>query len=361
MSFFNPTQEELNAAFLEAAAKHKFEKAYKLLKKGAQATAVDTEGNNAFHLMAMGNPAREETYAPIRKGEYSYSGVNYTAADKFIRHLMACGLDINLLNNKGEAPLHLIAGNAEDRSSRQDSNLSGYFIWIFLNAGADPNMLTRNEKRTPLYYVVNIFAMQALISFGVDEHLRDYNGHIALHIFAREGAVKLAEFSAEKDSSLLAIADNKGFFSHDLAQKADHIALANSLQKEFLLYRAYQQGPQDDNQPASPPAAVHTTDNEWKLLSKDRIAHVLIEKSIGCKITNIFNFNADWRERTTISQNLETKLEGPPTIKGFDEFADLTVLKNAYKKLIEAGGEANENVIYRNVLNTKCSIGKVKS
>lgn len=81
---------------------------------------------------------------------------------------------------------------------------------------------------------------------------------------------------------------------------------------------------------------------EWKKLSDDRIAHVMIEKEIGYKLTEIFNFKR--RECTRLYQNLETKMETVET-QGFDALSDKKPLEEALQELNSRGGKADPGSI----------------
>jgi hypothetical protein len=80
----------------------------------------------------------------------------------------------------------------------------------------------------------------------------------------------------------------------------------------------------------------------WKKLADDRIANVMIEKDIGYKITEIFNFTA--RERRTICLNIESKHEVIET-KDFDEISNKALLETALAELQKQGGTASSDSI----------------
>lgn len=81
----------------------------------------------------------------------------------------------------------------------------------------------------------------------------------------------------------------------------------------------------------------------WKLLSSERIAHVSVDSAVGYRLTDIFNFST--RERISLTRNLETGTELRET-KSFDDFADKTVLEQAYDAYRAQGGRIDKSVIY---------------
>jgi hypothetical protein len=90
--------------------------------------------------------------------------------------------------------------------------------------------------------------------------------------------------------------------------------------------------------PVEKAPVVKSTQDEWKKLADDRIAHVVFEESINYKITDIFNFSA--RERTKICVNMETAHESAETI-GFDMMQDKALLEQAFAELHKQGGTAD--------------------
>lgn len=77
-------------------------------------------------------------------------------------------------------------------------------------------------------------------------------------------------------------------------------------------------------------------DDEWKKLSEERVAHVVVDRGIGYQITDIFNFRA--RDRIRIVRNIKTKAENAET-RDFDSFTDTAPLQEAFDALVQRGGK----------------------
>ena len=89
------------------------------------------------------------------------------------------------------------------------------------------------------------------------------------------------------------------------------------------------------------------TRDPWTLLSPDRVAFTTVEKAIGYKLTEVFNFSA--RTYTQVTHNLNSKAEAS-AVKTFDEFTDKTPIEKAHAALERLGGTAQESLISGPVL-----------
>jgi hypothetical protein len=329
MSFFKRTQEELDEAFLKAAADYKFNKAKRLLKKGANVLARDKDGNTALHKMGKNNPDSGDCQREL-------FGANYRLADEFICLLLGKSVDINATNKYGKTCLHYAAGNADD--------FDGRLISVLLNRGADPNVSDLTGK-APLHYVVPDRSAARLIECGAQINVQDRDGKTPLHMAAAKGDDGLIQLYLKADKSALDIKDADGKYPHDsaVAGPAGHYMLSRSLLGHLNAYREDVQRLQKKKE-----RERLVTGDDWVLLGAEKVAHVHTQKDIGYKLTEIFNFHA--RTYTVITQNLETKVE-MTVVKGFDDFSDKTLLKDGHKALARLGGKADENTIYRQVLN----------
>jgi ankyrin repeat protein len=329
MSFFKRTQAELDEAFLKAAADYKVAKAKRLLKKGANVLAKDKDGNTALHKMARNNPDSGDCQREL-------FGANYRLADDFVCFLLGKSVDINAANKYGKTCLHYAAGNADD--------FDGRLISVLLNRGADANVSDLSGK-APLHYVVPDRSAARLIDNGARVGVQDNDGKTPLHVAAAKGDDSLIQLYLKADRSSLDIKDKDGKYPHDSAVSGPvgHFMLSRSLLGHLNAYREDMQRLQKKKDQEK-----LATGNDWVLLQPDQVAHVKLEKGIGYKLTEIFNFRA--RTYTVITQNLETKAE-MTVVKGFDDFSDKTLLKDGYKALVRLGGKADENTIYRQILN----------
>lgn len=155
----------------------------------------------------------------------------------------------------------------------------------------------------------------------------DGEGNTALHIAAAHGHAKVAAYLLSMGAD-----PNSENFNHRtplfLAQKQNNKeteALLMPLTKTICSLSAAEE------------------QKRWKMLSTQKVAHIMVETDIGYKITDVFNFES--RDRTRIVQNLETKAETIET-KSFDDIADKTPLETACEKLKQLGGQADAGSIY---------------
>lgn len=101
-------------------------------------------------------------------------------------------------------------------------------------------------------------------------------------------------------------------------------------------------------------ATSEQTNSSWKKVADDKVAHVETFTDLNYKLTSIFNFTA--RERVSISQNLETKIESLQTV-GFDDIADKTCLEQAHGIYQAQGGTIGKDSIYpRHISKSKNSL-----
>lgn len=165
--------------------------------------------------------------------------------------------------------------------------------------------------------------------------MKDSDGNTALHAAAEQGYAEMAAFLLEKgaDPNLKNFANRTPLF---FAQKNNHDEASDLLRP---LTQAVKVAAQIEPEAAPLPAADAS---DWKKLPGERIAHVAIEEAIGYRITEIFNFSA--RERTTLYQNLETKIETAET-RAFDQIGDKSALEKALAELQKRGGTADAGSI----------------
>lgn len=341
MGFFNKTQAELDAAFLNAVTKHKFDKAKKLLEKGANVLAVDAELNAAFHKLAGCYDAYRHEYAPLG------TLCNPAAVDEFVCFLLTRGVPINAANKQGQTCLHATLEDKEDRKCD--------LLNIFLNRGADPNA-TDIQRRSPLHYIAMNKALDsdtcvnALVKRGARVEAQDIFGSTPLALAAMFGREELVDKYLELDKSLIEIRDNGGKYPHDVAlAEAGYHALAYTLREKFeghIKYKEKLAAAKKDE----PKLAVPVSHDNWILLSQEKVAHVVREEKIGQKITETFNFRA--RVYIYHTQNLATNAE-TNNVKSFDEFSDKTVFEDAFRELTRLGGKADANAIHGQFLTKR--------
>lgn len=332
--FFSKSQEELDAAFLEAVSAYKFEKAKKLLQKGASVHAEDVDGNTALHKLGQNNPDSGDCC----RGDFDFQWHGSFAVDNFVCFLLERGFDINKKNKQQKTCLHTTVAAGYQYTEN--------VLKILLNRGADSNALDVFSK-TPLYYSAGSSAGKVLIGAGATVNVRDLLGETPLHAAAAAGRRELANCLLEQDETLIAVQDNTGKYAYESAIEgvAGHHDLSRMLQeklKQFKNAKTVVSAPKVEE----PVQVVESTPAEWVLLQdpeKLQIAHVQVQPAIGYKLTEIFNFRA--RMYTQIVQNMGTKLENV-TMKSFDEFTNKAFLEEARAMLLKQGGQVDEAILH---------------
>ena len=305
--FKGKTQEERDAAFLKEVGQHNFKKAQKLLKKGANVLAQDAGGNTAFHKLA---------------GADDYKSAEET--DQFVYFLLTQNLDIHARNNQGQPCLHLVA-------EKEHCGRWYYKTWLdAISIVGDPFFSCKGPEMAGI-----------LLKRGARIGDQDGSGRTLLHVAAAKGDEDMVVACLKADPSLIAVQDNEGKYPYQIvtAESSKHYDLLQGLYKKLKDYQA----PEVQSESAAP-----VSDDNWVLLKPDQVAHVSIEKAIGYKLTEIFNFSK--RTYARITHNLETKADVSET-RGFDEFPDRTLFAKARQELLRLGGEANESSVYGQVLD----------
>jgi hypothetical protein len=306
--FGRKTQQERDAAFLEAVGKHSFKKVQKLLKKGANALARDAGGNTALHKLTGAADYMEE-----RK-----------IADCILT-LLQKSVDINARNKEGRTALHLVAEKPHAQRYLWDSGSCD---------GAE--------------------LLRILLNRGAQIGDRDNAGRTVLHIAAGNAIEDVVSVSLAVDPSLIAAQDNEGRYPYQsaIAGVIQHHALSQRLKQKL---DAYQSPPAEEKPVVIVEPVAQKVDADWILLKSDEVAHVCVQKSIGYKLTEIFNFSG--RIYSRITHNLETKADVSET-KGFDEFMDKSLFLKARQELLRLDGQAEEASVYGRVLDKKRSFSK---
>lgn len=167
----------------------------------------------------------------------------------------------------------------------------------------------------------------------------DYHFNTALHIAADSGHVDMVTFLIDRgiDPAIKNLENRTALF---MAEKNKH-------QDVVVILQAYQEQVPPPKLPMPKQLAqasvVAADDREgWHVLADDRIAHVRIEKPLGYKITEIFNFAG--RERTTLHQNMATKAE-TALMHSFDDIAEKAGLEQALLELKKRGGKPDAGSI----------------
>lgn len=248
-----------------------------------------------------------------------------------------------------------------------------------LGKGADPN--AREEYgRMPLELAVlrgNLPAALLLIGAGASRDMAYEDGSL-LHVAAARGYVKIAALLLEKFPDMADEEDSAGNTPLHLAAQAGHAEMVTFLidagfdparknaGNRTALYLAqvkshpdvieileayHQKNPLP--KPVLPKQVVEEPMREapaesWHRLSDTRIAHVVFDKAIGYRTTEIFNFAV--RERTRLYQNVETRMETSET-HPFDDLSEKAPIEDALARLRAEGSTLGEGAAYGRTLD----------
>jgi hypothetical protein len=159
-------------------------------------------------------------------------------------------------------------------------------------------------------------------SFGDYLNIQDKQGYTPLARMAEQGNIEAIKYLLKQGADTT-IKTNDNRTPYFLAQKEGRQDVVDLLAPYYV-------------SPVEKAPEVTEQEEGWKKLADDRIAYVTVEKDIGYKITEIFNFTV--RERTKICLNLKTEKDVVETI-GFDAMLDKGGLEIALAELQKQGGK----------------------
>lgn len=306
---------ELDAKLLSAAARGDADLARVLLNGGADPQARDGEGRTGMHLALMQDNA------------------GYAKTRELVAMFLNRGVDINEKDGNGATVLHYAVQDESYGVSTKIRDLLGFGADIHARDG---------DGRTPLHWAARKSyrseTVKQLLDSGAQVDARDEQGGTPLHLAATHGDEGIigtllaagADINAEtKDGKKpwdAAVAGGQDYQAQWLKAEAQRLRRAEEKR------RAEQQKKREAEKPQDP----------WSLLDSGRVACTTTDKSIGYRLTEIFNFSA--RTYTKIAQNLATKAEAV-AVKSFDEFGDKTLLEKAHAQLERLGGKAERTLI----------------
>lgn len=241
------------------------------------------------------------------------------------------GLDINTKDESGATVLHYAVQDENYYSKEKTADLLNFGATLEArdNAGRTPMhwAATKGGYRTePLAY---------LIAQGANVNAVDEKGVTPLHLAAQRGDVSIIKALLDAHADIHAVTkDGKTVWDFAVAGGQDY--QAQVLKAEAGRRKLAEEQRRVESEKAAVPK------DPWKLLSPDRVAFSTVERELGYKLTEIFNFTA--RTYTQITHNLSTKAEGV-ALKTFDEFTDKTPIEKAHKALERLGGTIPEAAI----------------
>lgn len=237
-----------------------------------------------------------------------------------IRAALAAGADPEAAKNKdGWSPVYMHASNGNREC-----------LAALLAHGANPDNGTSNGT-TPLVISVrncNSECMKALVEAGADVNAQPTNGGFsALHWAAYWGHGNDIQYLLEKgiDRNLV---DQQMNTAADTADKHNYPRLGDLIRGK----------PRVENKPAPEKS------NGWTKTAVDEIARVTEKKSIGYRLTEIFNFKTAMY--THIAANMVTGAESQ-SMRSFDEFPDTALIREALAELTRKGGKVDAEISSR--------------
>ena len=328
--FWKNTEERLTKKLHAAMAKADMAVIVKLIASGAnpalniQSTKRQYEGN-ALHAHA------------------SVYHDNYPEQDRAaVRYILSRGVDISAGNSKGETPLHL-AMRTNDKNTYIDDCIN-----FLIDNRANVKAKT-HDGQTPMHYLVSAletdvrwqkYPLKRLISHGADVNAQDNLGITPLMLAATMGAYDVCEILIEEGADIH-LTDHTDKTASYYAEIAENFTLAAYLKEKEKSTRRKVAAPAVVVEPvavsvAPPmPEVLAPQETGWSKQGTHKISCVTVERALGYKITEIFNFQA--RTYVCLSQNMKTSAEAL-VHKTFDDFADKGVLLTALEQLRLQGG-----------------------
>ncbi len=162
-----------------------------LIRKGADPTIANKEGDTPLHLAARHEEGIETISLILEnervdinsRGKNEWTALHYAieaSQPDTVRYLLKKGADPNAAYENGATPLHLAA--------KEDYRETTELIDIILETGKCNINAVDNDGRTPLHYAIERYApvtrVRRLIEMGADPGIADKNGVTPLHMAA---------------------------------------------------------------------------------------------------------------------------------------------------------------------------------
>lgn len=238
------------------------------------------------------------------------------------------------------------------------NNGDAHRVAYLLNQGVSPN-LKDDYGRSFLYHAVvkgNLEIVLLLLDRGaaVSSSL-EFRGSI-LHAAAENGDPEIGRLLLERNPRLLNLQTSVGNTALHIATRLGHEEFAKMLlerkcdttirNQDNRTALFFARAERRDAlvallQPPETPKKEPLVFEGWKKISEDKIAYVSIDRTLGYKLTEVYNFRA--QDRTQLYQNIETRAESVD-VRPFVDIPDHTDIDNALAQLKKMGGRSDITV-----------------
>jgi hypothetical protein len=221
---------------------------HKCLKNGANANALDENGNNALMLA-------------LKHGNVRYGG--------FYEMFLSYGIDLNHQNETGSTILHLVCAQTYSERTLHTNN-SEYDLKTYSTAPQ----------------------VAKILAHDVDVNIQNIRGKTPLMFAAEFGDVDIVYRLLDAGADI-SLKDERGLTAYDYAMKSDGIACARAL-KDFSASKiGASQLPQDTTGETQQPEAV-TVDQAapqsgWSTNGVDLASYTSVDEQGGYSIRHVFS------------------------------------------------------------------------
>ncbi|WP_341816915.1 ankyrin repeat domain-containing protein [Wolbachia endosymbiont (group A) of Agelastica alni] len=182
-----------------------------LIDQGADISAKDKDGKTPFEIASEQNHTEVANFLSEKQGEYNRSLLNAVKKRDIseITDLLNRGADVNVKNNRGDTPLHLVARNGHLE-----------VVEKLIENGANVNEKDIHGE-TPLHRAAEkgrLEVVEKLIENGANVNEKDIHGETPLHRAAEKGRLEVVEKLIENGANVNEKGDNENTPLHWAAE-----------------------------------------------------------------------------------------------------------------------------------------------
>jgi ankyrin repeat protein len=245
---------------------------------------------------------------------------------------------------KGGNPNTRVGWDGDNAFSLAIAAKKNDLVETLLKGGADPNADLGYGNTTPFMIAVrtgDFKIVEALLDRKANVNATNGRGNSALVVAVAAGNTSLARLLLDRGAQPDVPGDKRWTPLFHAARTGDTATITKLLQEGARtdrfdeegqtvldVARAYDRGAAYNLIQAH----IDTLSPEWQKTAEQEIAHVSIQRALGYRLTEIFNFET--KQRTLIAHNYTTGRDAL-VINAFNETADKIVLDQAAAKLAE--------------------------